>query len=335
MLSDFLTPETLLHITDEPSKLNATTTNTTSSHTAPRRGRPPNKSKLSSNSHFVLQNDSSHIPKLSETMFTDLNEATRVDLSSLDKSTRNQKDPLSDAFYLKAHRRAERQEKQLRNIEKERAMHEKVQLERLMDGLKGHDWLRVMGVSGITDTEKKLYEPKREYFIQEVRVLLKKFQEWKEEEKRRKVEKEESMLDEDEDQEESNEDQVDGEEVESGNSANPSSPITDPSPSDPAARQLHHESILANVSKSTARSHHKKPHNPPTITQPKTFTSFFSKPYLREAAISQHRRGRARYAFGQPLPEVEHRDFELGEDIITEEVLEKIERRRRVRARGQ
>ena len=70
-------------------------------------------------------------------------------------------------------------------------MHEKVQLERLLEGLRGHDWLRVMGISGITETEKKLYEPKRDHLIREVKILLEKFRLWKEEEKRRKVEKEE------------------------------------------------------------------------------------------------------------------------------------------------
>ena len=227
---------------------------------------------------------------------------------------------MSDAFYLKAHRRAERQEKQLRNIEKERAMHEKVQLERLMDGLRGHDWLRVMGISGITDGEKKAYEPKRDYFIQEVRVLLKKFQEWKEEEKRRKVEKEESMQDEDEIQEEDDEDGVDG--------------TTDGEPPgsvdvDAPARQLYHEAV-SNTNPSS-RSHHRKyPHSPGL---PKPFTSFYSKPYLREAAISNHRRGRARYAFGQPLPEPIDRAFELGDDILTPDTLAAQERKQRASKR--
>lgn len=103
-------------------------------------------------------------------------------------------DPLSEDVYFKAHRRHERQEKQLRNIEKERAQHEKIQLDRLLDELQGHDWLRVMGISGITDTEKKLYEPKRDYFVKEVSALIEKFHTWKEEEKRRKHEREQMLL---------------------------------------------------------------------------------------------------------------------------------------------
>lgn len=268
----------------------------------------------------MIPNGSSHALELSEGTFTELNNATRIDISSIDMSTRQQKDPLNDAFYLKAHRRAERQEKQLRNIEKERAMHEKVQLERLMDGLRGHDWLRVMGISGITDGEKKAYEPKRDFFIQEVRVLLKKFQEWKEEEKRRKVEKEDSMQDEDEEQE----DEV----SDSGGESDGDPPdYNDVDAS--AARQLRQEAILAATAPGQVRSHRRKePVEPPGSE--KTFKSFYSKPYLRDAAIGKHRRGRTRSAFGRPLPEPPDQDFELGDDILTPEVLAAQERKIRV-----
>ncbi|EEA18686.1 hypothetical protein TMatcc_010775 [Talaromyces marneffei ATCC 18224] len=118
----------------------------------------------------------------------------KVELPKVEDSDSVVTDPLSDDVYFKAHRRHERQEKQLRNIEKERAQHEKIQLDRLLDELQGHDWLRVMGISGITDTEKKLYEPKRDYFVKEVSALINKFHMWKEEEKRRKHEREQTLL---------------------------------------------------------------------------------------------------------------------------------------------
>ncbi|PGH16365.1 hypothetical protein AJ80_05215 [Polytolypa hystricis UAMH7299] len=135
----------------------------------------------------------------------DLYQTEVIDLPST--QTTPAKDPLGDDVYFKAHRRIERQEKQLRNIEKERAQHEKIQLERLLDELQGHDWLRVMGISGITDTEKKLYEPKRAYFIKEVSALVDKFRVWKEEEKRRRLAKEQMLAEEDE--EEDSEDEED------------------------------------------------------------------------------------------------------------------------------
>ena len=268
----------------------------------------------------MIVNGSIQAITLSEETFTSLNDATRIDLSAMDKRTLT-RDPMSDATYLKAHRRAERQEKQLRNIEKERAMHEKVQLERLLDGLKGHDWLRVMGISGITDGEKKAYEPKRDYFIKEVVILLEKFREWKEEEKRRKVEKEESMLDEDEDQEE------DGSE-EGGESDNDT---PDSAGAESDTRHSHKEASSTTKAKSGKRLHRAKVPSAPPVQKP--FTSFYSKPYLRDAAIGKHRRGRARFAFGQPLPEPIDQDFALPEDILSQEAIDGVRRSRRAKRR--
>lgn len=332
---EFLTPETLLHITDEPSKSTSKTFYSSPSLTN------GHKRRLLSSPQPPALIGSAQCLQLSEETFTVLNDATRLDLNSLDKSTRHPKDPLPDAVFLKPHRRAERAEKQLRNIEKERAMHEKVQLERLLDGLKGHDWLRVMGISGITDGEKKQFEPKRDYFIKEVRVLLVKFQEWKEEEKRRKVEKEESMRDEDEEQsEEEDEDDGDEEDGQREDGESDGDP-PDYTPIDASARQLHREATLATNSHSSnhpqnqpgKRSHRKKePSQAPPVERP--FTSFYSKPYLRDAAVGKHRRGRVRFAFGQPLPELGEQEFELGQEILTSEAVRASERKRRASKRA-
>ena len=74
-------------------------------------------------------------------------------------------DPLDEGFYFRSHRRVERQEKQLRNIERERAQHEKLQVDRLLDELRGQDWHRVMGIAGVSDNAKNLYEPMRNLFV--------------------------------------------------------------------------------------------------------------------------------------------------------------------------
>jgi hypothetical protein len=118
-----------------------------------------------------------------------------LDYATIAKCIRSDglEDPLDDAFFFAQHRRAERKEKQLRNIEKERAMHEKLQLERLLDGLQGPDWLKVMGVTGVTDGERKDWESKRDYFVKEVEALVDKFRLWKEEEKRLRAEKEAAL----------------------------------------------------------------------------------------------------------------------------------------------
>jgi Something about silencing, SAS, complex subunit 4 len=116
-------------------------------------------------------------------------------IPKLGKQSSNE-DPLSEEAYSKIHRKAERHEKQMKNGDKERAQHERYQLERLLDDLRGPDWLKTLGISGITETEKKRYEPKRVLFIRETQALIDKFKWWKEEERRRKVEREQALLEE-------------------------------------------------------------------------------------------------------------------------------------------
>ena len=242
-------------------------------------------------------------------------------------------DPLPSTLYFKPHRRAERQEKQLRNIEKERAQHEKVQLERLLDGLNGHDWLRVMGISGITDGEKRAFEPKREYFIREVRALIAKFRRWKEEEKRRKIERDvEANADDDEEMEGDRDCDVDA--ASSTASTNVISALNNVDLL--AARQLHREALH---SASSIRLQPPHPRSRSDLHLPVSpvlmpFNSFYTKPYLRAAAINKHRRGRTRFAFGQLIPEVSERDFELPRTLLTEDMIEKSRRRSRRMKRG-
>ena len=328
-LSDTLTADTVLHISDEPTKYTFTD-KLTPSYRKPGRGRPPSRRPDDAPV-------SSQTIEWPEEIFTTLNNATRIDLSTADHRLRKTtKDPLDDSLYLKVHAREERKEKQLRNIEKERAMHEKFQLERLMDGLKGHDWLRVMGISGITDGEKKAYVPKRDYLMSEVRLLLEKFRLWKEEEKRRKTEKEE-IMEEDEDEDSGvNHEAQEGKMHASFDGSNDA--VSDGDPPDytdvdaSAARQLHMEAVLATKAHIAQKSC-KRPlkHPPPkTPSREKPFTSFYEKPYMRAAAIGKHRRsGRSRTAFGQPIPEPEQRDFVLPQELrTTTAVLESAKRMR-------
>lgn len=295
---------------------------------------PPSKPKLKSGPRAEAGHrdpPSSLLQTFSQNVLDRIHNAERIDLSTLDRSPRRQaKDPLAVEIFFKAHRRAERQEKQLRNIEKERAQHEKVQLDRLLDELRGHDWLRVMGISGITESEKKLYEPKRAYFIKEVAGLIEKFKSWKEEEKRRKVEREQALLAEEEDNEE--QDDEDAEEADDEaeeeddvlkNGRALGDELSDGDPPDYndvdawAARQLHQEAKFASAGR--------RPHFVPELLlppQPATpFTSFYSKRYVRDAAISKHRKGRKRMAFGEPIPDMEVLDFDLPPEILTEDAI--------------
>jgi Something about silencing, SAS, complex subunit 4 len=251
-----------------------------------------------------------------------------VDFSSINRHTThndNSPDPLSDSVYFASHRRAERKEKQLRNIEKERAMHEKVQLERLLDGLQGPDWLRVMGITGVTDGEKKDWEPKRDYFVSEVRALVDKFRIWKEEEKRLKMEREAALLAREEEEAEEEGAEAEGDEEDEADMS-PSSDIDAW-----AARQLQQEINSASSSAPKPRSR-RRPISvlPPPLPEPlKLFTSFYSKPHLREAALGKNRHGRNVTAFGQPIPEFEEREFTLPSEYLTPDALRVHARKRR------
>jgi hypothetical protein len=260
-----------------------------------------------------------------------------IDFSSIEKSVgHHPKDPLTDAFYFKSHRRAERKEKQLRNIEKERAMHEKAQLERLLDALEGHDWLRVMGIVSVADADAKKYAPKRKHFIDEVNALLLKFKTWRDEEKRIRYEKEAAAMAENDGEEEEGEGESESE---------VSSADLDAS----AALQLQIEAsggakggkdVKAGKLKSRTRTSapviEPAPPPPPPVpiiyrepTPVGPFVSFYSKPHLRAAALGNTRHGRTLTAFGVPLPEVEERDFALPEDYVTPDALRENARNRR------
>lgn len=307
---EFLSPDTRILIVDEAPK---------ASLTLPTR-QPVTSSSGSIPISSLLINGTSQTNEPPDSISASLNDTRKLDLSRL-FVPHYPSDPLGDELYFKAHRRAERQEKQLRNIEKERAQHEKVQLERLLEGLKGHDWLRVMGISGITDSEKKAFEPKRDYFIREVRSLIEKFRRWKEEEKRRKVEKEMSVKADDEDDEE--EEEEEGEDEDASQAARSTPQDVDAL----AALQLQSEAVSATRARKRFARTAPVALQPPPIEKP--FTSFYSKPYMRDAAIGKHRRGRTRFAFGEPLPEPREKDFCLPNDMLTDDAIRASARSRR------
>jgi hypothetical protein len=240
-------------------------------------------------------------------------------------------------------------------------MHEKVQLERLLDGLQGHDWLRVMGVTGITDTEKKDYEPKRDYFVREVRALVDKFRIWKEEEKRLRTEREEREK-EQAAREEAEQAEEDGNEeaeepTESSELDTNGEPPADSDVDAWAARQLLQEAKSAHkqpASKARAKGALSKvPGKGKTLPQARPvksrgqdvsapltedlnrpFTSFFSKPWERDAALNKHRHSDRRIlAFGQPIPDLDEQEFKLPDDLLDPEYLKQHERERRRRKR--
>ncbi|KAK9802524.1 putative Something about silencing protein 4 domain-containing protein [Seiridium cardinale] len=292
-------------------------------------------------------------------LYTNLYNAQRIDLPLLEGKYDVQ-DPLPDSLYETAHRRAERLEKSIRNTEKGRAQHEKDQIIRLLGELQGPDWLRTMGVNGVTESKKKTFESARNHFVKGCEAILDKFRWWTQEEKKRKLERDRAQAeeaasaeqeDEEEGQEEEAEDEIaDSEEdeemfdVESGNRD-----LADDSDGDPPdssdvdahiAKQLHEEA-LARVKRSSSLSH-KRPRRepspspiPPPPPPPKEFKSFFEKRYDRDAALSKLRRSRrAVMAWGHNLPETMDEDFDLSEEYRDDETMQARERRKRRDRRG-
>lgn len=245
-------------------------------------------------------------------------------------------DPLGEETYFRPHRRSERQEKQLRNIERERAQHEKLQVDRLLDELKGYDWIRVLGITGISDAEKKLYEPKRVFFIKELSLLIEKFNLWRDEEKRRKVDAKEKPF-------------VRGDTTPLG--AKPqgtgskrrakhkkakdesnSSFLSDsqsygdaPDPDDmnaEAARQLRQEAL-------SAFGKYPKP------SKSKGKSARSGRTKLASQSTQDPAQGPTWFAFGHPIPVMEEREFRLPSEILNEETIQanrrKLRRLRRER----
>lgn len=337
---EFLTVDTALYVTDDAAKKEGVVA-------APS---PPKVRRRSSHGRTVSVNGAGpSTPQRPPSQ--QFNGCSPVDLGFYMRTLPSEPDdPLDDDHFEKSHKRAERKEKQLRNIERERAMHEKVQLDRLLDGLLGHDWLKVLGITGVTDSEAKKFEKARDYFVNEVQSLVDKFKMWKDEERRQRLEKEASRRaeeSEEADEEESEEESVDP----------PSSELNAS-----ASRQLIQETNTAmqrsgfklRLSKKgftptsspvAALPHppkhpplsssqgipHASPFLPPSPELP--ITSFYSKRHLRDAALSKTRHGRNVTAFGQPIPEMEEVEFELPAEYLTEEALRANARERRRRRR--
>lgn len=338
-MAEFLGFDTPILIIDEPSKASKARSDGPRGRPGKARSKTP-PPKDHSHNKLILTSPNGINPtdspvKPSSTSFQ------VVDFSSINRNTTStpSEDPLSDSTYFAPHRRAERKEKQLRNIEKERAMHEKVQLERLLEGLKGPDWLKVMGITGITDGERKEWEPKRNYFIAEVRALVDKFKIWKEEEKRQKMEREALLhaKEEEEEEDEAAEEEQETDENEEGETGCSRPPSSDGDAE--AAKQLQLEASSAAVPapKTRVRLAPSLPGYlpPPEVDPNKPFTSFYSKPHLRAAALGQHRHGRSVMAFGHPLPEWCEDEFGLPHDYLTPAALEDHARKKRRMKREQ
>lgn len=276
----------------------------------------------------------------------------RIDLGFLEAQYRNKsgEDPLPDFLFDPIHKRAERLERSIRNSEKGRAQHEKDQIIRLLEGLQGHDWLRVMGVSGITETKKKSFEPAREYFSKGCQNILDKFKNWNLEEKRRKLEKERALAEQAEEEEEEEEGAseeaveevldieeaahtISGEntEVRNGHEVDDSDMETsqdDTSEGSSPAKQLRQEAMAR--SRIAAARKQAQLGVVEEFEPPREFTSFFNKKYERDGALHRQRRaGRKVLAWGHPVPDITEVDFDLPEEYRDDETMRARARKKR------
>lgn len=264
--------------------------------------------------------------------FQDLHDAQLFDLSTVEMLVDFTKDdPLTDEYFERIHRKPERAEKAIRNGDKGRAQHEKDQIMRLLEGLQGSDWLKVMGVSGITESRRREFEPARAYFVQGCQAVLDKFRAWKEAEKQRKLAKNLTAAGEDEDDDEEEEE----EELESGDDSS-SSDICNLSDIDEITRQLRQEATSNGRRKGTVKRKYQR-RLPPTVIfeePPGEFRSFFTKAHERQAALSDRRRsGRKIIAWGHAVPNLPERDFDLPVIYRSETVVRQRERERRRKSR--
>lgn len=254
-------------------------------------------------------------------------------------------DPLPDSTFEGVHKRAERLERSIRNTEKGRAQHEKDQIIRLLEGLQGHDWLRVMGISGITDSRKKSFEPARAHFIRGCQAIIDKFRNWTIEEKRRKAEKDRAVAEEAQRAAEGDSDEQDeGSERTSEARRSHASSVADADVSSQAAssdvsspaKQLREEALAHSraargLKRPRASTSAKAPAVPPPPPEPpKEFKSFFAKKYERDTALNRQRRtGRKVLAWGLPVPDLQEADFDLPQTYRDEETMRTRARKKR------
>ncbi|KAK8075208.1 hypothetical protein PG997_009871 [Apiospora hydei] len=311
-----------------------------------------------SRSTFASPNDDFPVKSYGDELYTNLFDSEIVSNALVqDNDNDDDEDPLADEHYEPAHRRAERLEKSIRNTERGRAQHERDQIVRLLSDLQGHDWLRTMGVNGVTESRKKTFEPARDHFIHGCQAILEKFRHWTQEEKRLKLERERALAEREAGSEGSEEPSESGEEEDEAEASEqddemisadsdreiPDS-VSDGDPPDHSdvdasiAKQLHEEALAR--AKYTAPTGARRsradppPHHSDFWAPPREFTSFFSKRHERDAAMRRSRRGRIVMAWGHPIPDFEEDEFDLSEEYRDEDYMKSRARRKRRDKRG-
>lgn len=245
--------------------------------------------------------------------------------ASNSRLTRFSVDPLADDLYIRPHTSMGREEKRLRNVERDRAAHDKQRYEDRLEKLRGLDWIKTFNLGriavklGTTEMEKR-----KAGVIKWHESLLDKFKAWKEEERRRKLALGGRMsrsLTNSQDRETAEfEDQVwqatCGEEVDD-QEPEEKDIYAIAVDSDEEGDNLHRPKQHRYIPKSL-----KPPHRPGAAESqkkkqpgPKPFTSFYENPHMRQAVLNTSRKSsRNLKPFGVPLPELEEKEFELPDE---------------------
>lgn len=217
-------------------------------------------------------------------------------------------DPLADGVYVPAHLTAERLETRGKNIERDLLAHNSHRIRGDLEKLNSPDWIKAIGLSPalVASCSKKELEQRKVPLIAHLESTLEKYNAWSKDLKRKKngrtstSPKESQERDGSQETEEGAElgsqDESDNEHHRSGSRRRTSTKRSRPS------------SMSASISKLTQ----KKP-----ARLEVEFTSFYDKPYMREQALSKWRKSsRTQTAFGQPLPVIAEKEFELPEELF-------------------
>ncbi|RKF59763.1 putative iq calmodulin-binding domain-containing protein [Erysiphe neolycopersici] len=147
--------------------------------------------KSSSQHSLTEDNDDYPLIEYPDSLFIQFNDAEKVNFSDLlsPSDENSSRDLLCETYFNSLHKKPYRAEKTIRNTDKERAQHDRIKVTRLLEGLQGQDWFRLLGVHGVPDSKKKEYEAARQYFIRGCELIVAKFQVWRDEEKRQRLER--------------------------------------------------------------------------------------------------------------------------------------------------
>ncbi|CCX30172.1 Similar to hypothetical protein ASPNIDRAFT_45558 [Aspergillus niger ATCC 1015]; acc. no. EHA21504 [Pyronema omphalodes CBS 100304] len=192
------------------------------------------------------------------------------------------------------------------NIERDLLRHNAIKMESDLEKLNSPDWIKLIGPSQglVSRVPKKILEARKKPLMEHLEVTLEKFRMWSKREKRKRRGSEKDSA------------ERDTEEVETGGEEEEEEAEEEEEEEDVEEESIARKGKKQRTSLPEASPVKKEPPKP----EPE-FVSFYDKPSLRQQALSNRRKSsRALTAFGQPLPTLEQRDFQLPEELMNDSV---------------